>query len=135
MKKERLFLLILGLFVFNLSFAQRGGGDRAAMEERRKAQFEKMVAAVDLSEDQATEIKSINKEYMDKMRAMRRDADGSREGMRETMMKLRKEQKGEIKDILTAEQFVKYEKFEEEQRANRPQQRGRRGEGRRTQGS
>jgi len=136
MKKEKLFLLLLGLFMFNLSFAQRGQ-DRNALEDRRKAQFEKMVAALELSEDQVTEMKSINKEYGDKMRTMRRDDTKSREDIRANMKTMRAAQHAEIKDILTAEQFVKYENYQAEQRAQRPrlpnERRG--GERRRTQGN
>jgi len=138
MKKERLLLLFIGLFMFNLSFAQRGGAlDRDALEQRRKAQFENLVATLELSEDQVVEMKSINKEYGDKMRATRRDDTKSRDDIRANMKTMRIAQKAEIKDILTAEQFVKYEKFQEEQQAKRPrlpnQRRG--GERRRTQGN
>lgn len=122
------FLLLL---VVNVVSAQQGrGGQRGGTpEERAERQTEKMVEQLSLSEAQAAKIKEVNLTFGKKMQEARAEADGNREGMRETMQALRGEQVVEYKKYLTAEQFVKFEKIQAERRGRRgaPGARGERG--------
>ena len=80
-----------------------------------------------LNKEQETKVYKLNLDSGKKMAAMREDAQssgGGFEGMREKMTKMREEQNKKMKEILTDAQFKKYEKYLEEQRANRGQRRG-----------
>lgn len=98
----------------------RGGGQRGGQGQE---QIEALMAELGLNEDQKEEWQSINAKYREQMRAMREEANGDFASMRGKMQELRTAQNEEIKEILTAEQFQKYEKFVAERRSNR---RGRR---------
>lgn len=98
----------------------RGGGQRGGQGQE---QLQALIAELGLNEDQKEEWESINAKYREKMQAMREEANGDFASMRGKMQELRTSQNEEIKEILTAEQFQKYEKFVAERRSNR---RGRR---------
>lgn len=93
--------------------ARQGGGARG------QAQMEELVASLGLNQDQEEEFKAINTKYQQQMRAMRDEANGDFASMRGKMQELRAAQNQEIKEILTAEQITKYEKFLAERRNNR----------------
>ena len=99
----------------------QGGGGRG------QAQMEELVASLGLNQDQKEEFEAINTKYQKQMRSMRDEANGDFASMRGKMQELRAAQNTEIKEILTAEQITKYEKFLEERRGNRQGGRGRGG--------
>lgn len=99
----------------------QGGGGRG------QAQMEELVASLGLNQDQKEEFVAINAKYQKQMRAMREEANGDFSSMRGKMQEMRAAQNTEIKEILTAEQITKYEKFLEERRGNRQGGRGRGG--------
>ena len=99
----------------------QGGGGRG------QAQMEELVASLGLNQDQKEEFVAINAKYQKQMRAMREEANGDFSSMRGKMQEMRTAQDTEIKEILTAEQITKYEKFLEERRGNRQGGRGRGG--------
>ena len=99
----------------------RGGGQRGAQAQE---EFQALVAELGLNEDQKEEWQSINAKYRQQMRTMREEANGDFASMRGKMQEMRAAQNDEIKQILTEEQFQKYEKFMEERRANRQGRRG-----------
>ena len=99
----------------------QGGGGRG------QAQMEELVASLGLNQDQKEEFVAINTKYQKQMRAMREEANGDFSSMRGKMQEMRAAQNTEIKEILTAEQITKYEKFLEERRGNRQGGRGRGG--------
>lgn len=103
---------------------RRGQGRRGNPEERQKRQDE-LYAQLNLSEVQKTKVTEINENYRVKMQEMRKNSNGDREGMRESMMKMREEQNAELKNIMTAEQFEKFTAIQKAQREKRG--RGRRG--------
>ncbi|THH39341.1 hypothetical protein [Neolewinella litorea] len=99
--------MILFAFLFFLTagglFAQDDAGlDPVARAER---QAERLTTVLDLSPEQADQVKEINT-------AFARDAEAAREEMRQTMEKARSERKARIKEVLTAEQFKKLEALE-----------------------
>lgn len=94
----------------------RGDGQRGAQAQE---EFQALVAELGLNEDQKEEWQSINTKYRQQMRGMREEANGDFASMRGKMQEMRAAQTEEIKAILTADQFSKYQKFMEERRANR----------------
>lgn len=99
-------------------------GNRQGGGARGQAQMAELVASLGLNQDQEEEFKAINTKYQQQMRAMREEANGDFSSMRGKMQELRTAQNEEIKEILTAEQITKYEKFLAERRNNRQGRRG-----------
>lgn len=105
---------------------QRGGGGRGAQNQEA---FNAMVASLNLNGEQKVQFDAINESFQAKMRTKREEArsSGGFEGMREQMAKLRDDQNGALKNLLTDSQYQIYSSFQEEQQKNREARRGRRG--------
>lgn len=105
----------------NPATAERPAGPRGRQGggARGQAQMQELVASLGLNQDQEEEFKAINAKYQKQMQAMREEANGDFASMRGKMQELRTAQNDEIKEILTAEQITKYEKFLAERRNNR----------------
>lgn len=78
-----------------------------------------------LSEEQVASVAGINLKNTRELISLREEYRGNREKMRSEAEKIREQRDTEMKEILTEEQFVKYEALMEEQQ-NRMRQ-GRRG--------
>jgi len=91
------------------------GGDG----DRREAHQAEMMAQLNLSDAQKVKFDEIQDKYKDRMMTVRNSNNGDREGMRETMMKMRNEQTAEVKKILTSDQFAVYQKLQEQRRRQR----------------
>ena len=95
-----------------------GGGnfDPAAFVDR---QMEELKEGLELSDDQVKQVREIitaGFETMRKSREEMMDGGGDREAMREKMQAMREEQNQKIKAVLTEEQYIKYEKIQQERR-------------------
>lgn len=98
-----------------------GNGPRAGQRgEQVKERLARISEELKLTEDQKTKIESAMKEQAETMRGLR---DATPEERREKMQAARKAFDGKMKEILTADQYAKWEKTRE--------QRGPAGEGRR----
>lgn len=87
-------------------------------EEMAKRQTEQIKEAVGLDEKQEKQVYELNLETGKKMRALREENQGGDfEGMREKLTELRVEQDKKMKEILTGDQWEKYQKYQEERRA------------------
>jgi len=123
MKKIGLFLMAV-LFGTSLSMAQPGGQRSFNPEEMAKRQTAELKEALSLKADQEKKVYDLNLETSKKMSTMREQmqAGGNgMEGMREKMTQIRAEQDKKMKEILTADQWAKYQKYQEERRARRMQ--------------
>ena len=112
-----------------------GGGERGGrgdFQARQAEQQAKLYAELGLSDAQKTKMEEIQKSTRQTMQAMRAESrdGGDRTAMREKMQAIRKAETEEVKKIMTAEQFTKYEKFLEERRGQRGGRGGRGGGGR-----
>lgn len=97
---------------------QRRNFDPTQMANREKEKVYEKLAA--LTDDQKAIIDVIYENYATSFAEARKNmTPGDREGMRESMMKVRKEKDDSMKEILTAEQFTEYETLLEELRKNR----------------
>lgn len=91
-------------------------------EERAKLQTEQIKEKCGLDKAQEKKVYDLNLESGKKMAKMREGMQGGggmSDDMREKMTKMREEQNKEMKKILSADQYVKYEKYLEERRAAR----------------
>lgn len=116
------FLLIAILLGTTFSMAQPGG-QRMSPEERAKQQTAELKETLGLDKAQEKKVYDLNVESGKKMAKMREEMGGGgfSDEMREKMMAMREETNKEMKKILTADQYKKYEKYLEERRARRGQ--------------
>jgi periplasmic protein CpxP/Spy len=119
MKKIGMIMLSLMLVALT-GFAQPGqrNMDPEDMAKRQTAQIKE---AVGLDAKQEKQVYDLNLESGKKMQAMRESQGGNFEAMREKMTEMRAEQDKKMKTILTAAQWKKYEKYQEERRSQRGQ--------------
>lgn len=116
------FLMVAIIMGTMVSMAQNW--QNSTPEERAKQQTEQIKEKCGLNKEQEKKVYDLNLESGKKMAKMREEMQGGggpSDEMREKMTKIRDEQTKEMKKILTADQFVKYEKYLEERRASRGQ--------------
>jgi periplasmic protein CpxP/Spy len=98
-----------------------GNFDPQAFVDR---QMEELKSGLELSGDQEKQVREIitkGFETMQKSREEMQNGGGDMEGMREKMQQMREDQNQKIKAVLSEEQWVKYEKIQEDRRARRQQ--------------
>lgn len=96
-----------------------GGGGRgnATPEERAKRLTEMMKESLSLTTAQEPKVSAINLKYAKKMEDVRKISDTAVQ--RKTAQNLNKQKDGELKTVLTADQFKEYLKQVEEMKARR----------------
>src|ERR1041385_7531404 len=82
----------------------KGGGRGANMQER----LDKMAEELKLTDDQKKKVEEVMKAQGEKMRGLR---DATPEERQEKMKAAREEMSKKMKEILTADQFAKWEKM------------------------
>ena len=118
---KKLGILFIMLVMAATSMAQGfGGGMQMDPEERAKQQTAQIKEAVGLNAEQEKKVLDLNiaqgKEQAKMFESMQ-GGGGDMEGMREKMTAMREETNKKMKEILTAEQWTKYEKWQEERRS------------------
>lgn len=127
MKLISALMLALGLFMAVDGWAQPREDRREPDPERR---IENLTKVLSLSSDQASEIRDVESNFMENMKALK-DKGLSREEMRPEVKKLRDAKDTEYKDILTEDQYTKFVELRDsrEQKGSRnggpPKQRNR----------
>lgn len=112
-----LIALIMGVMVGTAQNRQN-----LSPEEMAKQQTAEIKEKCGLDKDQEKKVYDLNLKSGKEMVKMREQMQGGdRDAMREKMTKMREEQNKEMKKILTAAQYTKYEKYQEERRAARQQ--------------
>jgi hypothetical protein len=113
------FLLIAMLFGTLVSMGQNW--QSATPEDMAKRQTDQIKEKCGLDKDQEKKVYDLSLKTSKEMAKMREQQGGDRDAMREKMTKMRDEQNKEMKKILSAEQYKKYEQYLEERRAARQQ--------------
>lgn len=115
-------LMLAFLLAVNISvFAQQGGqgGQRRTVEERVKAQIERLTTELSLNKDQQTKLDSVFTNSYKAMEKMRTEAQASgNRPDREAFQKFNTERDEKVKGILTEDQFKKYKEAQEKMRQN-----------------
>jgi len=93
------------------------GHGNATPEDRAKRQTEMMKEGLSLTTVQEPKVSAINLKYAKKMEEVRKVADTAEQ--RKSAEKINKQKEGELKNVLTADQFKLYIKQLEEMRARR----------------
>lgn len=133
MKKSLLLLLAACAFTLGSAAAQTTSGDamqgqgggygrmQGNPDEMAKRQADRMTQELGLSADQSTKVQQIMLARGQEMQAMRGQAGGDRDKMREQMQASRSKYDAQFKEVLTADQYTKYTSME----ANRMNRGGR----------
>lgn len=91
-------------------------------KEMVSRQMERYQSELKLTTEQTPKLQVILLAQAEKMMKVFEEGNGDREAMMASMQKMQTETSGKVKEVLTAEQFKKYEELLAQQRANRPQQ-------------
>ena len=86
---------------------------------RGQAGFDRMAEQLNLTEDQKPKVQSIMKAQMDKMRGLRQDTSLTPEDRKAKMKAIREDSAAQMKAVLTAEQFQKWQDMQSKMH-NRP---------------
>jgi len=89
----------------------QGGGFRQLTPEEIAEQQAQWKKDLNLNDKQFAEFKKIDEDFRKKQTAVRQNAAGDREKMREENTKLTTERNTKLKAALTADQFKKYEEI------------------------
>ena len=130
-----LFIAVMMLLVFGCNQNRNSGNNPGEgpggmrpgnfnPEEMAKRQTEELKEVLGLNKEQEKQLYELTLENGKKMQKMREEiqsSDGGFEGMREQMKLMREEQNNKIKEVLSEEQFEKYQAWQEERRARRGQ--------------
>ena len=117
--KSILALFAAVLLMSATTYAQRPSSQGA---DRGNRLIEMMTQELGLSEVQAEQIKTIQTEYTESMRAMRSGSNGDRDAMRAAMQKAVADREAAISNVLTEEQRTKWaaKKADRPERGQRP---------------
>lgn len=97
-------------------------GDRQGEHEARQAKhFDEMRTALDLTEVQAKQIKSIHEKYQAERRSIKQAQREQKEVMKAQLKAVNERQKAEVDQLLTPDQRKKLVTFQEEKRKERQQ--------------
>jgi hypothetical protein len=118
--------LVIALFSFSSTYAQRGGGmmDTAAQRQRIEARVQKAKSDLNLTQVQTDSLRAISLEFSQKMRDIFMDPANqglSREDRMAKIQPLRDAQNTRIQAVLGPDLFKKYQDWEQQ---NRPQRGG-----------
>lgn len=92
---------------------------KAAMRRHHGERSKRMQEKLSLSDDQASKIRAIDREFGEKFRALRSDSTLARDDAREKAKTLRQEYHSKTKSVLTEEQFKKWEEQKSERKRRR----------------
>ena len=101
--------------------ARKQGEGGNQVRERARDRMQQIAQELNLTADQKTQLKPIFKKETDKLKALRADANLTREQRQKKVKAIREEIKKEVKPVLTAEQWEKWQKMRQERPQQRPQ--------------
>ena len=104
-------ILMLNLISINISSAQE------SYQEKAKEMTDKLKEELTLSEDQYDSVLVINEKYIQKFEELRGEEQGRPDpNKREEFMKTKQEWDYELKQVLSEDQFKKYQEFKQKNR-------------------
>ncbi|MFT4024829.1 MAG: hypothetical protein QM664_13720 [Flavihumibacter sp.] len=112
---KKLIIVLCFIISAGIAVAQEPGGGHKTPEERAKAQSEKMKSELKLTDDQYTKIYDLNLKYAKKSDEIR-SGSNDRTAKMKAVTDAMDEKDKEIKGILDAGQYEKYEAMKAEQK-------------------
>jgi len=111
-----------------VTFVQTGQGPQGTPEERVERQLKMMTEQLSLSADQSNKLKPILLQRITEQQALRQNMQGNdRQAMRTQMKTMRDKYDAQLKDILTPDQYTKYETSQAQMRDGQDRGDARRG--------
>ena len=129
--QKSLTALLLCLICFQIAQAQgprRGNFADRTPEEIAERQTTAMTKQLELTEEQAAQIKDLNLNFAKKRKEVMEANEEEREAIRESMKTVQDEHAEALKTVLTEEQLQKWEELRKERR---PDSKGDKGRGKR----
>ena len=126
------FLLIVLILGTTVSMAQNRGGGDFDPEERAKSQTSELKETLDLNSDQEKKVYDIKLKEFKEIAVMRKEmrgGGGDRDANMEKFAKMVEARDKEMKNILSEDQYKKYEKYLQEQSKKRVERRRQSGGG------
>lgn len=113
-------LAIISLFTFSLAVTAQNAPTATTlnsapvdkmgkMNKMGKGGGEKIKEKLGLTDDQAAKFKTITANYSGKIKAIKTDASVGKSSMKQQVQTLRASEQGEIKVLLTPDQYTKYQ--------------------------
>lgn len=117
---KKIISLILILFSVTL-FAQENPkkGDEMSNEEMATLQAKRLSMQLDLNAEQEEKLKTFYAKRIEAQRMLIEEQKEERKEMRKERMEMNEAQKAELREILTKEQYVKWEQLQEKRRKGR----------------
>ena len=104
------------------AFGRDGGNFNP--EDMAKQRAARVSEALELNEQQTTDLEKLYLKYMEKQRELREENSGDRDAMRESMQKIATQQEEEMKTLFTEEQWTKWLEVREQFRQRQPRRGG-----------
>lgn len=96
---------------------------RAKNRHGKRISGEEMKKALSLSDDQYAKVKAIDKKYGEQFKSLRKDSTLSQVTARAEMKKLKDERQGELKGVMSEEQYAKWKVMKAEQKKRKHEKR------------
>lgn len=126
--REKMKKLLVLLFLVNVSFCinAREAGEQQGQQrsQQKRPDFEALNQLLELDEDQAQQLKSLMDEHKNKRKQKRGEEQADRQAKREEMKAQHEAHKQELLNILSQEQFEKFESYMKQFRPPHPPKRG-----------
>ncbi len=122
-------VLVMIVLVLGQSYAQRGqqmNGERPSPEERAAKMTEKMTEKLGLNDYQSDQIAALNTDLAASLGSLK-DSDLTRDEKKEAAKSLRDTYNSNVSGILDADQYQKFQKWQEKKMDRRKGQRGGKG--------
>ena len=117
--RKSLVLVLVSVFVINVSAQNPNRKSRMTEEDRAAKRTEMMTKQLDLTADQQAKIKEINLRHSQQTTNQQRQVREERRQNRENMKSKMAARDAEIKQVLTPEQYEKWQEKKQEMRKNR----------------
>ncbi|MDR0230746.1 MAG: DUF4890 domain-containing protein [Dysgonamonadaceae bacterium] len=114
--RKSLVLVLVFVFVINVSAQNPNRKSRMTAEERAAKRTEMMTKQLDLTEDQQAKIKEINLKHFQERPNHQRQVREERRQNRENMRSQMTARDAELKEVLTPEQYEKWQEKKQETR-------------------
>ncbi len=109
-------LLLMSGLITGVALAQ----DQKAMKQDPKEWDNKVKTELNFTGDQLAKYDEISKEYGDKIDAVMKDANLSKEAQKGKKMELKKEKQAKLFEFFTPEQQTKYKDMMDKKKASKP---------------
>ena len=127
--KSGIFFVLISLLTWNVA-AQDKVKDKKEINSKELAvkQTQRMAKELELNADQQTKVKAIHEKYNDQMKAKAQKTKETRNADKEARMSMHKAKAAEMKEVLTPEQYEKWQVKQQERKKDAQNKKWKKGE-------